>query len=70
MIWFISIVIAVIWTYENPDKIELIKNIYKKKSRPSFKRNKSAINKNFSQFIYSKLRKYNFTFSQNIFRFV
>ena len=25
MIWFISIVIAVIWTYENPDKIELIK---------------------------------------------
>ena len=70
MIWFISIVIAVIWTYENPDKIELIKNIYTKNQDPVSKEIKAQSIKNFSQFIYSKLRKYNFTFSQNIFRFV
>ena len=34
IVWFISIVLAVIWTYENPDKIELIKNIYKKNQDP------------------------------------
>ena len=32
--WFISIVLASIWTFENPEKIELIKNIYKKKASP------------------------------------
>ena len=34
IIWFISIVLTSIWTFENPDKIELIKNIYKKKAAP------------------------------------
>ena len=32
--WFISIVLTSIWTFENPEKIELIKNIYKKKASP------------------------------------
>ena len=30
-IWIFSILFSVIWTYENPDKIEKIKNNFKKK---------------------------------------
>ncbi len=34
IIWLITLVLVSIWTFENPDKIELIKNIYKKNTTP------------------------------------
>ena len=34
IIWIISLLGVSIWTFENPDKIELIKNIYKKNKSP------------------------------------
>ena len=37
-IWFISIVLTSIWTFENPEKIELIKNTYKKNTVPISKK--------------------------------
>ena len=30
IIWIMSLLAVSLWTFENPDKIELIKNIYKK----------------------------------------
>ena len=34
IIWLISLLIVSVWTFENPDKIELIKNIFKKNKSP------------------------------------
>ena len=34
IIWIISLLVVSLWTFENPDKIELIKNIYKKNKSP------------------------------------
>ena len=33
LFFFISIILSIIWTYENPEKIEAIKNFFEKKSR-------------------------------------
>ena len=38
LVWLLSIILAVIWTFENPDKIELIKNIQKKNKIPISKK--------------------------------
>ena len=37
VIWIISLLAASLWTFENPDKIELIKNLYKKNKSPIIK---------------------------------
>ena len=29
-IWLISIITSIIWTYENPERIEVVKNYFKK----------------------------------------
>ena len=34
IIWIMSLLAVSLWTFENPDKIELIKNIYKKNKAP------------------------------------
>ena len=33
LIWFATIVYAVIWTFENPEKVEKIKNEFKKNEK-------------------------------------
>ena len=37
IIWIISLLVVSLWTFENPDKIEFIKNIYKKNKSPIVK---------------------------------
>ena len=32
--WLVSIIYSIIWTFENPEKIEKVKNIFKKNSEP------------------------------------
>ena len=34
IIWIMSLLAVSIWTFEHPEKIELIKNIYKKNKSP------------------------------------
>ena len=34
IIWVLTIFLTAIWTFENPDKVELVKNIYKKDKKP------------------------------------
>ncbi len=41
IIWLFSILMSIIWTFENPDKIELIKNFYKKNKTPVSEKIKS-----------------------------
>ena len=36
-LWFVSIIYAVIWTFENPEKIEKIKSEFKKNEKPENK---------------------------------
>jgi hypothetical protein len=43
IIWIVSILIAIIWSYENPEKIENLKNIYKKNNNPKIKKVDSNI---------------------------
>ena len=33
-IWLISIIISIIWSYENPEKIESLKDKFKKNKSP------------------------------------
>ena len=33
-IWIFSIIISIIWSYENPDKIESLKDSFKKNKSP------------------------------------
>ena len=35
--WILSIFISVIWSYENPEKIEILKNSFKKNKNPQIK---------------------------------
>ena len=35
--WLLSILISVIWSYENPEKIEILKNNFKKNKSPQIK---------------------------------
>ena len=44
-LWFLSILITVLWTFENPDKIEKIKNQFKKKQIAEVKVSESAAQK-------------------------
>ena len=44
IIWFISLAIVSLWTFENPDKIESIKNIYKKNKTPEIKIEEEIVN--------------------------
>ena len=34
IIWVLTILLTAIWTFENPNKVELVKNIYKKNKKP------------------------------------
>ena len=34
LVWLVSIIYSIIWTFENPEKIERVKNIFKKNSEP------------------------------------
>jgi aldose sugar dehydrogenase len=43
--WFISLLIAIIWGYDNPEKIEVGKNFYKKKEIPKFEDIKNSSKK-------------------------
>jgi len=47
LIWLITIIFAIVWTFENPDKIEKIKSEFKKDKKIEV----SKVNKNFKNFI-------------------
>tara|TARA_E500000331_G_scaffold354819_1_gene408803 strand:+ start:186 stop:1427 length:1242 start_codon:yes stop_codon:yes gene_type:complete len=44
IIWLVSLLVVSIWTFENPDKIELIKSMYKKNKNPIVKIEETPIN--------------------------
>ena len=46
-IWIITILIAIVWTFENPEKVEIIKSIFKKEKIPEIK----VPDKNIQEFI-------------------
>ena len=43
LVWILSIVFSVIWSYENPEKVELIKSYFKKKQTVEVKKASSNI---------------------------
>ena len=45
LVWILSIVFSVIWSYENPEKVELIKSYFKKKKTVEVKKVSSNIQK-------------------------
>ena len=45
LIWLLSIILASIYTYENPEKAEIIKNYFKKNKNPEVKIEKGDIQK-------------------------
>ena len=36
-IWIITILIAIVWTFENPEKVEIVKSIFEKEKIPEIK---------------------------------
>jgi aldose sugar dehydrogenase len=57
IIWLISLVSVSLWTFENPDKIELIKNIYKKNKTPVVKLEKHSENQIISNSFVVSIKK-------------
>ena len=55
-IWLISIIFSILWSYENPEKIEKIKYIFKKNKKPEISKSQ-----NINQNVIANSYKVNFT---------
>ena len=55
-IWLISIIFSILWNYENPEKIEKIKYIFKKNKKPEISKSQ-----NINQNVIANSYKVNFT---------